>query len=428
MFKKLQREITIYNAIVLILFFVFFCGSIYIFMKSGMDASIEHALKARVNIAMKWDIERMKDRHPNKKPLKDYRSLRRTPRSIFDVQPRVDIMFFNTEKDMILNTNLYLDVYSDMFKQEIDKSFDKVEKVNIDGKDYVIYCKRIKSSGYFTLGIHDYEATKAFLNGLLRMILIISIGAIVVLIIISRIFAKRAVIPIQMSWDKQKRFVADASHELRTPLTVMQINLEAALSNEDSTIKENKIWLENALTEASLMTKLVNDLLLLANIDSNQVYNNFEDVNLSFILNSTIDRMEDMAGSNDLVIYRDIREDIIIHGDKVKLMQLFTILMDNAIKYNKPKGEIFVGLILRDKDIEISFRDTGIGIEEKNMGRIFDRFYMEDKTRSKEKGSSGLGLSIAKWIVNLHKGNILVESEKDKGSIFKVLFYEQHVE
>jgi signal transduction histidine kinase len=127
-----------------------------------------------------------------------------------------------------------------------------------------------------------------------------------------------------------------------------------------------------------------------------------------------------MAGSKQIELDLNAPESILVNGDSQRLTQLLYILLDNAIKYTPNGGKAFLTLSTRGKELQLSVRDTGIGIIQEDHSKIFERFYRSDKARNRQEGGHGLGLAIAKWIVESHKGSIQVSSEVGKGSTFLI--------
>jgi two-component system sensor histidine kinase CiaH len=260
------------------------------------------------------------------------------------------------------------------------------------------------------------------LNDFKTILPVVSISGAVLAILAGFYLAGRALIPILSSWNKQQRFVADASHELRTPLAVMQANTEMLLRYPKHTIEEEREYISIILKELTRMIRLVSDLLTLARSESNQLLIKHQ----SFLLDQTINEMLEhyclFAEMKNINIFSSVDEHIPFLGDEERIRQLLVILLDNAIKYTPEKWEIKVTCRQKRNLAEISIKDTGMGISKHDLPLIFDRFYRGDKVRSRSEGGYGLGLSIAKWIVEAHKGEIRVESQFVSGDLFILTF------
>ncbi|WP_432408811.1 sensor histidine kinase [Wukongibacter sp. M2B1] len=425
MFKKLEKEITVHNAVILIVSLIIFCMSVYIFTKGTIDKAIDKLIRKRIEFYRDMDTSRYYNNSEE--------HIRRYPKPLpqeaktdsFDFKIRFDFIIYDDDKEIMYESRLQseenIETFKNLLWDEKNINEENIVKVVSGDREYRVFTAYIKDEkGIYIQLIHDYEVNKAFLNKLLIMFLTVGGVSIAALILISKQFAKRALIPIKESWEQQKNFVADASHEIRTPLAVLQINLEAAMSDNKGTIEENEIWLENAMSEVRKMSELVNELLMLARIDANEIEIKNDIIDLSLLSHEVVEKLEVLFEASNIIFNKEIEDQLCIKGDEAKISQLIVILLDNAVKYNRLGGNIFFSVKREDKLILLTIKDTGIGIEEKDLKHIFDRFYMVDKSRSREKGGSGLGLSIAKWIVEIHKGKIHVESKKDEGSIFTV--------
>lgn len=223
--------------------------------------------------------------------------------------------------------------------------------------------------------------------------------------------------PIVNSLEKQMTFVGDASHELRTPLAIVQSKLENIMTDSDKTVYEVADDLAVSLKELSRLTKLTSDLLMLARSDNENINLDMETVRLDALIKETIEPFVELANlQNKKFVYQV--DPITTKIDKNKMNQVLIILLDNALAYTNEEDCINISLHLDNNDIQIVVEDTGIGISDENHNRIFERFFREDRARSRITGGNGLGLSIAKTLIQLHHGKILVEKNNPKGSRF----------
>lgn len=213
----------------------------------------------------------------------------------------------------------------------------------------------------------------------------------------------------------QERFVADVSHELRTPLTTIQGNIDLLkrdMAHDAETLRE---IIENIEGETSRMSRLASDLLLLAQADAG-VKLDLQPVEMDTLLLDVYRQARLM--SNGQTIRLGHEDQAIIIGDADRLRQLLLNLVENAIKYTPPQGEIRLSLYREPEWTRIVVQDSGIGIPKSDLPFIFERFYRVDKARSGSKPGTGLGLSIARWIAEAHGGQLTVESEEGQGSAF----------
>jgi heavy metal sensor kinase len=215
-------------------------------------------------------------------------------------------------------------------------------------------------------------------------------------------------------------FTADASHELRTPIALIHTEAELALRKSRDEA-EYRDALRHILAEADRTAKLIEELLALARADSGREALNIHSLDLLAPLKDSASKWAQVASLRNLQFEAclDIRR-LPVMGDESALRRVIDILLDNAFKYTPPPGRVTLTAEESQGRIVVSIADTGIGIASEDQARIFERFYRIDKARSRELGGAGLGLAIAQWIVQLHKGSLTVSSELEKGSIFRL--------
>jgi heavy metal sensor kinase len=224
---------------------------------------------------------------------------------------------------------------------------------------------------------------------------------------------------LERSFNRQKQFVSDASHELRTPLSVILSQSEILLRKERSA-EEYKNGLTAILDASKLMSEIVQKLLTLARLGTDKAELKIENMDLAEIIHEGVELLKPLATEKRITINMSGDERHVVSGDRAALLELFINLIDNAIKYNLPRGRIDISTRKEKEFIVAELRDTGIGIPEKDLGRVFDRFYRVDKSRSKEIGGIGLGLSICNEIAKLHGGRIEIKSKLGYGTTVSV--------
>ncbi|MFA9422561.1 MAG: sensor histidine kinase [Sedimentibacter sp.] len=224
---------------------------------------------------------------------------------------------------------------------------------------------------------------------------------------------------IEEGYKTQQQFVSDASHELRTPIAVIKgyVNMLDRWGKNDKSVLEESISAIKNETES--MQDLIEKLLFIARSDKSTLAFTKEDFKISLVLNE-IEKETKMIDSKHNFYFK-FYEDANIYGDIKRIKQAIRILIDNAMKFTPQEGYIMVSSFIQDDYYVIRVEDTGIGIEKKDLGKIFKRLYRAEQSRSKEIGGYGLGLSIAKIIVLGHKGKIKVKSTLGKGSEFSIL-------
>jgi signal transduction histidine kinase len=226
--------------------------------------------------------------------------------------------------------------------------------------------------------------------------------------------AGRTLKPIEESMEKQKRFVTDASHEFRTPLTALKTSIEVNMQDKDFRSPAVQDLLQRNLYQIDKLQELANRLLTLAQYQKDKK-THFSSLSLVSLIDEAKVKVTSLAEAKHITIHTKI-EDTQIQGEKAGLLELFTILLDNAIKYSHKNASITIKNTLSTNATTIVVHDEGMGIAEKDIPHIFDRFYRADASRSAT--GFGLGLSIAKQIVAKHKGTISVDSEEGHGTDF----------
>jgi heavy metal sensor kinase len=224
---------------------------------------------------------------------------------------------------------------------------------------------------------------------------------------------------LETSFNRQKQFISDASHELRTPLSVILSQSEIILRRERPA-EEYKNVLTAILEASKLMSEIVQKLLTLARLGTDKVELKIEMNDLGEIVHEAVELLKPLATQKGITINVSADERHVVSGDHAVLLELFTNIIDNAIKYNLPQGRIDVSIRKEKGFMVTEIKDTGIGIPEKDLDRVFDRFYRVDKSRSKEIGGVGLGLSICDEIVRLHGGRIEIKSKLGEGTLVTV--------
>ena len=251
-----------------------------------------------------------------------------------------------------------------------------------------------------------------------QLIVVVMASFWILSLLASLYLARVSVKPLLESMQKQQNFVENASHELRTPLAVLQNRLETLFRKPEATIMESSESIASSLEEVRNMRLLTTNLLNLARRDDG-IKPELGEVQPEFF-NTIFTNYEMIASENHKVFRFENRIKRTIITDKLLLKQLMTILFDNAVKYTEEDGEINFVITATDRNLYLTVSDDGIGISQADKKKIFDRFYRVDKARTRQKGGFGLGLSLAKQIVDALKGSISVKDNKPHGTIFEI--------
>jgi len=220
----------------------------------------------------------------------------------------------------------------------------------------------------------------------------------------------------------RRDYVANVSHELKTPITSIKGFAETILEGDIQHEEEKRYFLEIIYDESKRLQLLVEDLLTLSSLEKDEFQLNLSSVNVGSLLDEVIPMIEQRAKQTNITLQTYIDEDITLKADREKLKQIFINLLANAISYTLNQGKVTLIVEEKDSDVKITVQDTGIGIHEEDLPRMFERFYRVDKARSRNTGGTGLGLAIVKHIVEAHQGRIFVESKVNEGTTFNVYF------
>lgn len=230
---------------------------------------------------------------------------------------------------------------------------------------------------------------------------------------------------IEAGLKRERQFSSDVSHELRTPLSVLQMQCDAMLERDDLD-DQTRTQIEVLQRKIKNLSSMISQLLLLSRADRGQEKLQKEDLDLSELAEMLTEEYEEIAAERHLTLQADIQPDIHMYADQTLMIRLFANLLQNAVTYNRERGTITLTLKQED-DIILTVQDTGIGISEEHLPHIWERFYQADPSRS-DTESSGLGLSMVKWIVEAHQGTITVSSKVDEGTTFTCVFPKQRTQ
>lgn len=277
------------------------------------------------------------------------------------------------------------------------------------------FCKSEKSNGTLIV-FTDKQAELDMLDQLTRTTILIGIVTFAILSVLAYFFSKKSIEPIKIAFEKQKQFVSDASHELKTPLTVISANADV-LSEE---IGENK-WLKYIKSQTERMNILVNDLLNLTRLENNTSEFIRVDFNLSQAITNTALPFECQAFETNKIFEVDVEEGIVVNGSENHIKQMAAIFIDNALKYSGDGGKVVVKLKRQGDKSVLSVFNTGSGVKEDEKHKIFERFYRSDDSRSRMTGGYGLGLAIAKSIIDKHKFKVIVDNHEGESICFNII-------
>jgi len=219
----------------------------------------------------------------------------------------------------------------------------------------------------------------------------------------------------------RKDFVANVSHELRTPLAAIRGYAETLLDGAIDDRENNRKFLEIIMRQATRLTNIAADLLTLSELESNKGAAQPRPISVSAALESALRTVEPAAEARGVVLKRDRVDDLYVKGWELRFEQVFVNLLDNAVKFSRPNGEVLIDVQSVDGKARITIADSGIGIPSEDLPRIFERFYRVDKARSRDVGGTGLGLSIVKHVIEQMGGTVTVNSRLGEGARFTIV-------
>lgn len=242
---------------------------------------------------------------------------------------------------------------------------------------------------------------------------LLGLAAVLVLVVI---FSRMVFRPVEESIQKQKRFITDASHELKTPLTIIDANTEVLeMENGESQ------WTKSTRKQIQRLSGLVQQLVTLSRLDEEKGLQDIAEFNLSEAISESVQPYEALAQTKEKNLTLDIEKDISYVGDEKSIRQLAGILMDNAVKYSSEKGSITLTLKKKGKKILLEVYNDVEDLPDGKLDVLFERFYRLDSSRNSGTGGSGIGLSVAKAIVQAHKGRITAENKTGNGLTITIL-------
>jgi len=299
-----------------------------------------------------------------------------------------------------------------------------VRNDTISGIPVRVYSVAVQGPGgtYVVQVVGDRTSEERLLGVLVFVLILGGLGAVLLAVAAGYIYAGRALVPIRMSIERrqealrrQREFTANASHELRTPLTVIRASAADLRRNRSQRVSEVGNALDDIESEVSHLAALVDDLLLLARTDSGVVEVAREPVDLADVAAEAAGALSPVAEQAGVSVVVDPRPAETV-GDPLRLRQLVTILVDNAIRHTPAGGTVLVRVRREDQTVALDVLDDGPGIRDTDLDRVFERFWRADDAPS---GGTGLGLSIARWIVERHGGTILAANRPEGGARFE---------
>lgn len=399
MFEKSRRKIVFSIMSILVALWVATLGVIYTSSYLEMTKQNESMLKAHAEM-----YEISQEQEDFLSPVRPFHDGEPEFKHRFEDSPMFKLSKFYTvalsyNGEIIEIKNEAPTVYSNSDLEEFAKKIVREEKTNGIEKNLSFY--KADKNGYILVTFMDNTIVNENAVTLFRYTLIFGVVALVAFFFLSKFLARKIVDPLEENYQKQKQFISDAGHELKTPVSVVSANAEL-LERE---FGDNQ-WLKNIQYENERMGLLIGQLLDLARTEN--VTPQMEFIDFSHLVSGEALPFESVAFEKGLELKTDISDNIKVTGNSTQLKQLVSILLDNAIKHTSEKGDVFCKLIKENNFAKISVINKGDEIPKEHRKKLFERFYRVDDARNSESNHYGLGLAIAKAIVDSHKGKIEV--------------------
>ncbi|NLX61809.1 MAG: HAMP domain-containing histidine kinase [Tissierellia bacterium] len=396
MIRKLQIKFVIINMSIVTIMLCIILGLVYYFTKANLEAE---------SISMMENLAKQPFRLENPNELGK------------EVRLPYFVIQLGLRGELVATGGGYYDLSNRDFLDDLVRAVNRSPKRFAVIEEYNLRYYRFVTPNNYYLVFSDISSERATLDNMMKTCLIIGGLSFFVFLAISIQLSKWAVKPVDLAWQQQRQFVADASHELKTPLTVIMTNAELAQCPEyDEESKEG--FLKSILTMSRQMRSLIEKMLELARADDTDFKKIFTIVDFSQLVSRAILPFEPVFFERGLTLKSQIDGDIKVKGDESQLCQLVDVLLDNAQKYSKEAGTTWVSLQrLGRRRCLLTVANEGEPISPEEAQNIFKRFYRGDKARSRT-GSFGLGLSIAESIVTSHRGRIWLESRNGINSFY----------
>ena len=399
MFEKSRKKIVFSIMSILVALWVGTLGVIYISSYLEMAKQNEDMLKAHSET---YELSKREDEFLP--PIRPFPNVEPEFKQKFKDSPTFKLSKFYTvalsyDGEVIEIKNEAPTIYRD---NDLENLAVKIVNNNkTTGTENNLSFYKVDKNGYILVAFMDNTIVNESAVTLFRYTLIFGIVALVVFFFLSRILAKKIVEPLEDGYKKQKQFISDAGHELKTPVSVVSANAEL-LERE---LGDNQ-WLKNIQYENERMGILVGQLLDLARAEN--VKPQFEEINFSRLVAGEALPFESVAFEKGINLNTNITDDIKVMGNSTLLKQVVSVLLDNAIKHSVGNSDVTLNLIKENNYVNLSVVNKGEEISKEHREKLFERFYRVDDARNSESNHYGLGLAIAKAIVDSHKGKIEV--------------------
>lgn len=411
MFDVLKKEFMIIN--MLLIFFVL-CGALLGFYAVTWF-SAEQATNRSLSSYMSIPINEIRHDKQNARLF-----ISEVDSATYDyIRPLVDSNVFKYFHTSYMHDSFSSSQTNNILSYVLRNS-DFAANIAVDGR-YYRYMKQKTDSNMVKIVVLDITSGIKHLHSTAISLVVIALISLGIIYFISRFIAERSVKPIEVMFERQNEFFSDISHELKTPLTVAITNLAVIESHKEETVESQEKWIGFLKDQLDRLSNLFNEMLFLEDMRSGHPLRQSERINFSALVDYHLKSVEPLIGQKGIQLQASIQESLYVFADLEAMTRLVTVLVDNAIKYTPEGGVIDLCLAQSAKKLVLLIENSGEGIEAEHVDRIFDRMYRVTKSRSRNEGGKGLGLAIAKSVVEYYGGSISVESRVGEQTSFRVV-------
>lgn len=417
--ERLRWRLAFWYVTVFIVIMVLFGAAVYTVVTREIEKGLDRSLDNSADIQTRWVLERT--RRPSQPFGDDTIPLQNRKVVVFSAEKKKSCercpSFWAVEPIAPKQAESYI------WKMALNVLNDSIPKQRVrtyDGHQLLLYGKKVRAQSgrtYATVAVADvvelenrYPSTfTGFIASAIIAVLLVGIGG--------ALLARQATEPIQRTFDQMRRFMGDAAHELKTPIAVLRARTDVALQR-DRSASEYQETLDSVSKEAERLGNLVENMLVLARIDAGQWPVTRTKVFLDDVLLDAANSASALGQDRNVRVEVARMDEATVTGDATLLRQLFMILLENAVKFTPEGGTVTINAEKHTRRSVVTIADTGVGIPQNALPHVFERFFRADPARSR--GGAGLGLSIARWIVDSHRGRIEVKSVEGVGTEVKV--------
>lgn len=341
------------------------------------------------------------------------------------VYPDYIIVYYDINKQLITEEGFGNYDYEGV-SYSLPSEYYSLVQMEINGKSYLAATHTMSApynekAAYVRVYI-DLSTADALQDSILLICSLMLTFAFIVQSLTGIFAVKSQTKPLARSLERNARLISDISHEFNTPLAIINTKISAVLANPDKRVEDVSEELVSAINETQRLKRMIREMLILSSSDSNKTLLNMEELDISELTRDVVEPFAMMCEMDDKEFIDGINDGITITTDKDKYRQMLIALLDNALKYTVAGETVGVFLTAKESKVYLSVKDTGKGVDEADMKKIFDRFYRSDESRNGKTGGSGLGLAIVKEIVSSLEGKIYVRNNVPHGFIVEIEF------